>query len=579
MSLKKIASSFSFDRDMALSLRKASRSGRKRPRGRNRRAPAKLELPRYIRAQSLAKKLNTTLLQFTKKGSMLFDWWPSTPQRSQKKSGFTDVKAIIVNFDEATEICRAFDCESELLDMNLENKDESHEPLLRPRPCIVSVLGHVDHGKTTLMDALRNSSIALHEVGGITQETYCFNIGVDDMSVTFLDTPGHHIFTNMRDNAAFISDLALLIVDVENGLGPQTYESIALAVEHGIPLQPVISKVDDGLCNDSVRKDIAELSANICHEIRNIATKQFPDYPQGLLGDNNLEPLPVSAQTGWNMDTFRKRVTERLAGMSRKGDEKALPYGAVVEGFRENRGRGDVVTVILWRGRLRTGDYFVGGTCSGRVKQLMVGESVVNDVGPGIPVQVMGLRSLPQPGEDFMVFDKDTTMMIAEERRCETEYPHQPRFSNDDIEEETYSEHRSGSVGGENYENLEERNEDKINSSKKAKGGSGTQKDPYLIVIKTDRESALQPLLAACESPFPHIKGKGEIHVRVIEAGVGAVKKREALLADAAGASIQCFRTKSPSKPTKDVIDRLGIEMNAFDVYFDFLKNLDCEVE
>jgi len=152
--------------------------------------------------QSLAKRLNRTLLDLTKQGEKLFDWWPRVPHRTLKKNGFRDVKAIVLSYKEAGILTReGFDCAAEPLEISTDVPETGHEPLTIPRPCIVSIMGHVDHGKTTLMDRIRGGSIALHEAGGITQDTYCFIVDVDGNATTFLDTPGHRVFTSMRDNA------------------------------------------------------------------------------------------------------------------------------------------------------------------------------------------------------------------------------------------------------------------------------------------------------------------------------------------------------------------------------------------
>jgi len=542
--------------------------------------------------QSLAKRLNRTLLDLTKQGEKLFDWWPRVPHRTLKKNGFRDVKAIVLSYKEAGILTReGFDCAAEPLEISTDVPETGHEPLTIPRPCIVSIMGHVDHGKTTLMDRIRGGSIALHEAGGITQDTYCFIVDVDGNATTFLDTPGHRVFTSMRDNAAFLSDLAVLIVDVNEGVRPQTLESIAFAIEYKLPLLPVISKVDNGTESDiEASKSVRKVGKEIKAAINTVVAESVHAYPETLL--EKIEPLALSAKTGWNLDKFEREITSRLTSLTMQADANAPPYGAVIEAFRENTGRGNVATVVLWQGCMRTGDNFVTGSTHGKIKQILLSDetrALMTQASPGVPVQIMGLNKLPEPGDDFIILDEEEVAVIAEERECEERYEAQERVRGLNHDEPIQ-------FGGEDPPPLESVAEDDhddddypvIEDDTMLEDGLdaenfelGSIENPHLVIVRADKQGTLQPLLRVCEEPFAVSEGDGklEVHVKVLDGGVGPVTKADVQLASAAGASLQCFRVKPPSKQTAKLINQLRVEVNYFDVYFDFLRNIGLTVE
>eukprot|EP00466_Bigelowiella_natans_P001327 jgi/Bigna1/139199/aug1.49_g13907 len=541
-------------------VKKASRR-KQRTRGPRRVVPNNLELPRFMTVPLLSKKLNRTMMDVCKKAATRFDWWPKVTLKTLKKTSYRDVKALVLSYEEAKDLCEVYERESTPLDIKIEpDQQEGHIPVMLPRPSVVSILGHVDHGKTTLMDALRGgSNVALHEPGGITQDTYCFLVNLDgEVPTTFLDTPGHRVFTSMRDNAAFLSDLAVLVVDFNQGLQLQTLESISFAAEHGIPMLPVITKLDEGVLTNRDQTAFDQLATEIKASIVQ-GTKAFPEYPSAFLENSMIEPTGISARTGWNFDSFKRRVVERLeGGLAMEADVDAQPYGAVIEAFREDPGRGNVMTVVLWQGCLRKGDAFTAGMVMGKIKQITSASDrkiVLDHVPPGVPVQIMGGRGLPQPGDDFIgALEEHQAISLAEERQCEERYHQQPRIRGNESEEQVF--------GGGKLIDLD-RNGDDYDADEQQKG----QYDVY--DEEKEYEEFFETRLGSSDNP--HM-------VQVIDSGIGPITKADILLANTTGATLQCFRVKPPAKQHKDMLKRLKVEINTFDVYFDFLRNLGLKV-
>ncbi|GAB5357845.1 hypothetical protein AAMO2058_000409600 [Amorphochlora amoebiformis] len=627
--------------------------GKKKKRFRaKRKSPESVQLPRYMTPESLSKNLKTTLGKLSKAGGKTFDWWPNTTHKTLRKTAYRDVKDIVLSFEEASSMCDHFDCKPELKtvvtdpDQLDEGVDQGEPRVKAPRPSIVSILGHVDHGKTTLLDTLRGANIAKKEVGGITQETYCFNLILGDsqtetpkpgqphkqqagdpkpksstleasqpqqpsqsssssplqahppsqipsqpLDITFLDTPGHHIFVNMRDNAAFISDLAIIVVDCDEGIQPQTWESIAFATQHHIPIMPVISKLDHGVDVDiKTASKVNALAKELTTAIENTG-KSF-EYPQKHLSPEMIKPLPISAKTGWNMHSFRTEISERLCGLEPMTTLSSSAYGAVIEAFREDSGRGDIVTLVLWKGILKLGDYFATGSTWGRVKQIQStgDKKLLDEVTPGIPVQIMGLNTLPEPGDDFIGLSEDDAKFVAEERMCELAYEAQHRLeSNGDFDggdgirgayedawDETKTKAKATAEGEweETYPDQEDQNLHVYDRASDPNYAPGSKKKPHRVIVKADSQGTLKPLVTTCQEPLKDPETGKETYIEVMHASVGAIKKRDVLLADAGGASIQCFKTRPPAKPTQELIKRMNVEVNHFDVYFDFLRNV-----
>lgn len=614
-------------------------------KGSKRRAPSTLTLPSFITPHQLAKRLNTTIVKVHKRAAQTFKWWPDTPAAALRKASYKDIKQIILNFEEASELAQRFGSEAELEPAISIDPPPGHKPVRQPRQPLVSILGHVDHGKTTLMDKMRGTSVAMREHGGITQDTYCFQVDVDGSPVTMLDTPGHRVFRNMRDNAMFLSDLALLVVDLSQGVQPQTVESIEFALEHKVPLLPVVTKADDGLDtrvpgNDGDGSEETTVPAQVrVKEIWNEISRITEATSTPL-----AEPIVVSALTGFNMKALSDQISERLRTNEPTADVAAPGYGAVVDALMEGGGRGRVMTVVLWQGALNIGDHFVAGAASGRVKHMTLstaGDTAKNAVKkalPGVPVQIMGLRNLPEPGQDFYVLSKDQSVATAEERRCEQLYPLQERFAteeffSDDAEDwdadmgqadvlfAAQADEKDATVGTVDSKGVEigndgtavgaeleeEQEEARVwedfdanepeqvsfdaeamglysdvvveEEEEYVHGGDGSEFAPYLVIVKADTQSMLQSLLNECEQPFEDAKTGEERHVSVIAQGIGPITHKDVLLSDATGASIQCFRVRMPSRQTNQLVERLGVKVNAFNVYFDFLKDRNVLVE
>lgn len=280
--------------------------------------------------------------------------------------------------------------------------EEDDPELLKPRAPVVTIMGHVDHGKTSLLDAIRNTKVTAGEAGGITQAIAAYQVEHRGQKITFIDTPGHAAFTDMRERGANITDMVILVVAADDGVKQQTADSIVCARQAGVPLIVAINKCD--LETADPTKVMTELT-------------QYDILTEELGGE--ILSSQISAKEGTNLDDLLSKIMlqAEIQGLTANPDRSA--EGIVVEAYVE-RGLGTVATSLVKKGTLRVGDIFVAGACYGRVKALIStndGKTRLDEVGPSVPVRIVGFEGIPSAGDPLIVVDDDQTARALAESR------------------------------------------------------------------------------------------------------------------------------------------------------------------
>jgi translation initiation factor IF-2 len=413
--------------------------------------------------------------------------------------------------------------------------DEEEEPeafddpedTLQARPPVVTIMGHVDHGKTTLLDAIRDARVVATEAGGITQHIGAYQVDVDGRKITFLDTPGHEAFTAMRARGAKVTDIAVLVVAADDGVMPQTKESISHARAAEVPIVVAVNKVDlDNANVDRVKGELAQEGLN----------------PEDWGGDTQF--AEVSAKTQQNLDDLLEKVLLvadlELEGL--KANPNAEASGPIIES-RLDVGRGPVATVLVQRGTLKVGDAIVAGDAYGRVKALFdyKGERQESAV-PGEPVEILGFDKPPGAGELARVVANDREARDLANRRGER------------LRREQLASTRAG--GGPSLEGLYEQLQ------------AGEVSDLNLIV-RGDVVGSVEAVVSEL-SKFEH----PEVRLNVIAEGVGAITQNDIMLASASDALIVGFNVR-PNAEARELASREGVEIRTYDVIYKLTEEIE----
>ena len=405
-------------------------------------------------------------------------------------------------------------------------EEESSEGMV-PRPPVVTVMGHVDHGKTLLLDKIRKSNVVAGEAGGITQHIGAYHVQLDDgRTITFLDTPGHAAFTAMRARGADITDIVILIVAADDSVMPQTVEAISHAKNAGVPLVVAINKVD--LPAASVGKVKQEL---LQHDV------QVEDFGGGVLS------AEVSAKTGQGIDDLLDKVLLQAELLELRANPDREAQGTVIEA-QLDVGKGPVVTVLVQRGTLRVGDNFLCGLYDGRVRALLDERGhQVTSVGPGIPVQVLGCSGVPQAGDSFQAMEAERAAEVANTRqRLERE-------------KQLRVKERGLKLG--DFSKLV---------------GQGVA-DTLPLIIKGDVDGSVQAVSDALEQ-----LSTDEVRVEVIHRAVGAINESDVLLAETAGAIIIGFRVR-PDTKARHLAERDSVDIQLYDVIYNAVNDVRAALE
>ena len=399
--------------------------------------------------------------------------------------------------------------------------DSDTDEQLKPRPPVVTIMGHVDHGKTSLLDALRKTNVVSGEAGGITQHIGAYQVETANGVVTFIDTPGHEAFTSMRARGAQVTDIVILVVAADDGVMPQTVEAINHARAANVPIIVAINKIDKPAANPTrVRNELL----------------QYEIVVESMGGDT-IE-VEVSALKGTNLDKLLELILLQAEVLDLKANPDREAGGMVVEA-QLDKGRGPVATVLVQRGTLKLGDIFVAGSAWGRVRALVNDKGVqVKEAFPSTPVEVLGLNSAPEAGDQFDV-------VVSEARAREVT----------DYRERKRRETRGASAARSSLEQMMSAMKD------------GNVKE-FPILVKADVQGSAEAIVQALEKI-----GNAEIRSRVIHYAVGGINESDIGLATASGAVVLGFNVRA-SGQARSAAERAGIEIRYYNIIYDLVDDI-----
>ena len=431
-----------------------------------------------------------------------------------------------IDFDTAEFVATELGCkvEKEIIVTIEEKLIDDHEDTaeeLMDRPPVVVVMGHVDHGKTSLLDAIRNTNVASGEAGGITQHIGAYTVKINGQSVTFLDTPGHAAFTSMRARGAMCTDVAILVVAADDGIMPQTVEAINHAKAAEIPIVVAINKMDkQGANPDKIMQQITE------HDL----------VPEEWGGDTIM--CPISAKTGMGLDNLLENVLLTAEMQELKANPNRRAKGTVIEA-RLDKNRGPIATLLVQNGTLNQGDIIIAGTAVGRVRVMTDDKGrTVKTAGPSTPVEITGLAEVPGAGDVFnAVEDERMARQLVEQRK-------------EEIKAEAARQQTKVTL-----DNLF------------AQMQAGEMKELRLIV-KADVQGSAEAVKASLEKI-----SNEEVRVKVIHAGVGAINESDVLLASTANAIIVGFNVR-PDSAAQTSAARSNVDMRMYRVIYDAINEI-----
>jgi len=392
--------------------------------------------------------------------------------------------------------------------------DVDADETLQARPPVVTIMGHVDHGKTSLLDAIRGADVVAHEAGGITQHIGAYQVSLPDKSkITFLDTPGHEAFSEMRARGANVTDIVVLVVAADDGLRPQTVEAINHTKAAGVPMIVAINKIDKPEAKpQKVREELLQ------HEI----------IVEDMGGD--VQDVEVSAKNKTNLDKLLEAISLQAEILELKANPDRSAEGTVIEA-KLDKGRGPLATVLVQRGTLRVGDVFVAGASSGKVRALIDDHGrQVKEAGPSVPVEVLGLSVVPSAGDPFTVVENEARAREVAAYR------------------QGVLDRKRTTSAPVSLENMF------------ANHASTTKELP--LVIKADVQGSVEAIVHALNR-----LSTDEIKVRVLHSGVGAITESDVTLASASGAPIIGFNVR-PNAKAREVADRNKVEFRYYDVIY-----------
>ncbi len=406
-------------------------------------------------------------------------------------------------------------------------EDEEDEADLKPRSPVVTVMGHVDHGKTLLLDSIRETNVVAGESGGITQHIGAYHVEVDDQRmITFLDTPGHSAFTAMRARGAEITDIVILVVAADDSVMPQTKEAISHARNAGVPLVVAVNKID--LPAADVNKVKQELLQ------QDVQVEEF---------GGDVLSADISAKTGEGIDELLEKVLLQAELLELKANPDRSAIGTVIEAELDV-GKGSVVTILVRKGTLRVGEAFVVGNHEGRVRAMLDERGHrVAEAGPGIPVQVLGTAGVPQAGDTFQVMAAAAASEIAQSRM---------RI---DREKQLRIKERGVKLGD--------------FSGMVAEGVA----EALPLIIKADVDGSVQAFSDALEN-----LGTDEVKVHIVHRAVGAINEEDVLLAGTSGAVILGFRVRPNTNARKNA-EREGVDIRNYDVIYEGVEEIRSVLE
>ena len=474
-------------------------------------APVKVLIPDEIAVGELASRMKKTGTEVVK---------------CLMKNGIMASLSQIIDFDTAAIIAEELGCvvEKEVI-VTIEEKlidvsEDKEEDLISRAPVVV-VMGHVDHGKTSLLDYIRKANVVSGEAGGITQHIGAYQVDVNGNPVTFLDTPGHEAFTAMRARGAMITDVAILVVAADDGIMPQTIESINHAKAAEIPIIVAINKMDKPTANpDRIMQQLTE----------------YELVPEEWGGETII--CPISAKTGMGIDNLLDMVVLTAEMRELKANPNRAASGAVIEA-RLDKGRGPVATLLVQKGTLKQGDVIIAGTAVGRVRAMTDAKGKkLQTAGPSVPVEIIGMSEVPSAGDDFhAVADERMARELVEQRKDE-----QKNAANAAMAKVTL---------------------DNLFSQIQAEGMKTLN-----IIVKADVQGSAEAVKASLEKLTNE-----EVRVRVIHCAVGAINESDVMLAATSGAIIVGFNVRH-EKAAAESAQRNSVDMRMYRVIYDAINEI-----
>ena len=437
----------------------------------------------------------------------------------------------VIDYDTAALVAMELGCkvEKEVIVTVEEKLIDDHEDKpedLVPRAPVVVVMGHVDHGKTSLLDYIRHANVVSGEAGGITQHIGAYTVEINGSPITFLDTPGHEAFTSMRARGAMVTDIAILVVAADDGIMPQTVESINHAKAAGIPVVVAINKMDTvGANPERIKQQLTEYD---------LVSEEWG-------GDTII--CPISAKTGMGIDNLLENLVILAEVQELKANPNRAARGAVIEA-RLDKGRGPIMTVLVQNGTLKLGDIIIAGTAVGRVRTMINDKGQrVTEAGPSTPVEISGMSEVPSSGDTFnAVADGRMARELAEERRIKQS---------------------ANALGGTKKVSLED-----LFSQIQA----GEMKT-LNIIVKADVQGSAEAVKTSLEKI-----SNDEVRVKVIHSAVGAINESDVMLAATSGAIIVGFNVR-PDNAARDSAARSKVDMRMYRVIYDCINEIEAAMK
>ena len=476
----------------------------------------KVEIPDEISVGELASRMKKTASEVIKQ---LF-----------KMGVFASVSDVI-DYDTAALVAMELGCkvEKEVIVTVEERLIDDHEDKpedLVPRAPVVVVMGHVDHGKTSLLDYIRHANVVSGEAGGITQHIGAYTVDVNGSPITFLDTPGHEAFTSMRARGAMVTDIAILVVAADDGIMPQTIESINHAKAANIPVVVAINKMDAvGANPERIKQQLTEYD---------LVSEEWG-------GDTII--CPISAKTGQGIDNLLENLTVLSEVLELKANPNRAAKGAVIEA-RLDKGRGPIMTVLVQNGTLKLGDIIIAGTAVGRVRTMINDKGQrVTEAGPSTPVEISGMSEVPSAGDTFnAVADERMARELAEERRIQMSSNAMPGTKKVSLED-LFSQIQAGEMKTLN------------------------------VIVKADVQGSAEAVKASLEKI-----SNEEVRVKVIHSAVGAINESDVMLAATSGAIIVGFNVR-PDNAARDSAARSKVDMRMYRVIYDCINEIEAAMK
>ena len=447
------------------------------------------------------------------------------------KNGVMASLSQMIDFDTAAIIAEEMGCKVEkevvvTIEERLIDDHQDKDEDLVPRAPVVVVMGHVDHGKTSLLDYIRNAHVASGEAGGITQHIGAYQVQINGKPITFLDTPGHEAFTSMRARGAMVTDIAILVVAAEDGIMPQTVESINHAKAAGIPIIVAINKMDKPEANpERIKQQLTEYGL-VCEEWG---------------GDTIV--CPISAKTGMGVDNLLEMLTLTAEVGELKANPNRAAQGTVIEA-RLDKGRGPVATLLVQNGTLHQGDIIIAGTSVGRVRAMVSDKGQrITEAGPSVPVEITGLSEAPSAGATFnAVADEKLARELVEQRKAEEKAKANAPVTKVSLED-LFSQIQAGEM-----KNLN-------------------------LIVKADVQGSVEAVKASLEK-----LSNDEVRVRVIHGGVGAINESDVMLASTSQAIIVGFNVR-PDAAARDSAARANVDMRMYRVIYDAINEIEAAMK